>query len=60
MIAFLLVEPAHHAWALPAWLTPDSEKLGLMLVRLALSLLFALLARQVLFLLIRRMEKWGG
>jgi small conductance mechanosensitive channel len=58
MIAILLAEPVRKPWNLPAWLTPDPERVGLILLRLALSLLAVWLLRQVLFLFITRGEKW--
>lgn len=58
MIAFLLAEPAHKVWVLPPWLAPDTEHIGVMLARLALTALAAWLAQRVLFLLVKRGEQW--
>ena len=58
MIAFLLAEPARKSWNLPPWLTLDPERVGLILLRLALSVFAVWLFRLVLFLFITRSEKW--
>ncbi len=63
MIAQGLVAPVAAAAAadtthgLPAWLM-DTERLGVMLVRLGLTVLTAFLAQRLLFLLVRRGEIW--
>ena len=43
---------------LPAWLVPDPERLGTLLVRLALTVLVAWLLQRLGFLLVRRAERW--
>jgi small conductance mechanosensitive channel len=58
MIAMLLAEPARKLWNLPPWLTPDTERVGNILLRLALSVLAVWLFRQLMFLFITRGEKW--
>ncbi|MEQ1834264.1 MAG: mechanosensitive ion channel domain-containing protein, partial [Candidatus Eisenbacteria bacterium] len=58
MIAFLLAAPARKVWQLPPWLTPDPERLGVLLARLLLTMLAAWLAQRVLFLLVKRGEQW--
>lgn len=58
MIAFLLAAPARRMWNLPPWLTPDPERLGVLVVRLVLTVIAAWLAQRVLFLLVRRGEHW--
>jgi small conductance mechanosensitive channel len=60
MIAYLLAEPARKPWSLPPWLMPDPEQAGIILLRLALSLVAVWLLRQALFLFITRGEKWLG
>jgi small conductance mechanosensitive channel len=42
----------------PAWLVPDTERLGTTLVSLALTVLVALLLQRIGFLLVRRAERW--
>jgi len=55
MLATLLATPVEHGgWKLPAWLTPDPERAGDMLLRLALTLLAAWIMQQLSFLFIRR------
>ncbi len=44
--------------SLPAWLVPDPEKFGTVLVRLALTVLAAWLLQRLGFLLVRRAERW--
>lgn len=58
MIAFLLAAPARKVWQLPPWLTPDPERLGVLVARLLLTALAAWLAQRVLFLLVKRGEQW--
>lgn len=58
MIAFLLAARTRKFWHLPPWLTPDTERIGLFLVRLVLTLVAAWLAQRVLFMLVHRGEHW--
>ncbi len=58
MFAFLLVESARKLWFLPPALTPDPERVGVLAVRLALTMLAAWVAQRLLFLLVRRGEHW--
>ncbi len=58
MIAFLLAAPARTLWNLPPWLTPDPERLGVLVARLALTVVAAWFVQRVAFLLVRRGEQW--
>ena len=58
MIATLLAAPARKLWNLPAWLTPDPERIGVNAARLLLTVLAAWLVQRVLFLLVHRGEQW--
>ena len=58
MIAFLLAAPARTLWKLPPWLTPDPERLGVLVARLLLTVVAAWLVQRVAFLLVRRGEQW--
>ena len=55
--AFLLVDAAP-AWHLPAWLAVDPQKIGIALLRLALTVAGAWVAQRALFLLVGRGEQW--
>src|SRR5262249_12296283 len=57
-VAFLLAETTPGAWHLPGWLAPDPQQIGLVLLRLALTVLAAFLGQRVLFLLVGRGEPW--
>ena len=46
------------SWGLPEWMTPDPERWGIVLVRLAFTLVAAWLSQRLLFLLVRRGENW--
>ena len=65
MIAFLPAQslplqpatpPPASPW--PAWIIPDAEHMGVVLVRLALTALAAWVVQRLLFLLVRRGEQW--
>ncbi len=58
MIGYLLAAPARKLWNLPPWLTPDPERIGVLVARLLLTLLAAWLAQRVMFVLVQRGEKW--
>ena len=58
MTALLLAAPARNLWNLPPWITPDPERIGIALARLALTFVAAWLAQRVLFLVVGRGEKW--
>ena len=62
MIAFLLAgsasAPAKAASPWPTWMLPDTEHLGIMLARLALTAVAAWVAQLLLFLLVKRGEQW--
>lgn len=58
MIATLLAAPAPKLWNLPTWLTPDPERIGVNIARLALTVLGAWLVQRCLFLLVSRGEQW--
>ncbi len=58
MIALLLAAPSKRLWKLPPWLTPEPEQIGVLLVRVLLTLITAWIAQRLLFLLVRRIEHW--